>query len=58
MSETRMMIEKCELTSWVAKTLHKRDDSMRGSRKTVVPTLSSTLVFRSRPSPRQEARHA
>jgi len=68
MSETGMMIEKCELTSRGVQILRKRGGSMRDSRKTVVPThwwieelrlaLSSVLVFRSRPSPHKEARHA
>jgi hypothetical protein len=68
MSETRMMLEKCELTSRGVQILHKRGESTQDSRITVVPahrsivelrpTLSSVLVCRSRPSPREEARHA
>jgi len=68
MSETGMMLEKCELTSRGVQILHKRGESMRDSRKTVVlahrlieelrPALSSVLAFRSRPSPREEARYA
>ena len=68
MSETGMLLEECELTSRGFQILHKRGGSMHGSRKTVVPahrlieelrpTVSSVLVCRSRPSPREEARHA
>lgn len=68
MSETGMILEKCELTSRGVPILHKRGESTQDSRKAIAPahrlieelrpTLSSVLVCRSRPSPREEARHA
>lgn len=67
-SEMGMMLENCELRSRGVQILHRRGERMQNSRTSLVPadrlieelrpTLSSVLVSRSRPSPREEGRHA
>ena len=62
------MLDECKLIWRGVHILHKRGESTQDSRKTVVPadrlieelrpTLSSVWVCRSRPSSREEARHA